>query len=225
MARVLLVVPTGHGAGLTSTCLGLLRALDARGVAVGFHKPLAQATRDGGPDRSVALVRLTTSLDPAEPIPATRVVERLSRGEVDDLMEEVVAAAEKVLAHYDVVIVEGLAPSADQVFSGRVNQALATALDADVLLVGSAGPDVTDFDSSTTQSTHGTGTHGTGTHGTGTHGTGTHGTGPHGIDLLAPERIAEDMAVTAGTYRAGEALRVVGGVVSRWPVSGDPDVA
>ncbi|WP_432498835.1 phosphate acetyltransferase [Kineococcus auxinigenes] len=187
MPRTLLVVPTGHGAGLTSTCLGLLRALDARGVRVGFHKPLAQPARDGGPDRSVALARLTTNLSVADPIPAARVVERLSRGEVDDLMEEVVAAAEGVLATHDVVVVEGLAPSADQVFSGRVNTALATALDADVLLVGSAGPD--------------------------------------GSDPGAPERIAEDMAVTAGTYRAGEALRVVGGVVSRWPVPEDPEVA
>jgi phosphate acetyltransferase len=187
MARVLLVVPTGHGAGLTSTCLGLVRALDARGVAVGFHKPLAQPTRTAGPDRSVALVRLITTLDPAEPIPASRVVERLSRGDLDDLMEEVVAAAEGVLAAHDVVVVEGLAPSADQVFSGRVNQALATALDADVLLVGSAGVD--------------------------------------GSDPGAPERTAEDMAVTAGTYRTGEALRVIGGVVSRWPVPEDPETA
>ncbi|WP_337059803.1 phosphate acetyltransferase [Kineococcus sp. G2] len=187
MPRTLLVVPTGHGAGLTSTCLGLLRALDARGVAVGFHKPLAQPGGSGGTDRSVALARLTTGLSVAEPIPAARVVERLSRGEVDDLMEEVVAAAEGVLARHDVVVVEGLAPSADQVFSGRVNQALATALDADVLLVGSAGAD--------------------------------------GSDPGAPERIAEDMAVTAGTYRAGEGLRVIGGVVSRWPVPEDPEVA
>ena len=187
MARVVLVVPTGHGAGLTSTCLGLVRALDARGVAVGFHKPLAQPARGSGADRSGQLVRLTTSLDPSEPIPAARVVERLSRGDIDDLMEEVVAAAEPVLAGSDVVVVEGLAPSADQVFSGRVNQALATALDADVLLVGSAGVD--------------------------------------GADPGAPERIAEDMAVTAGTYRTGEALRVIGGVVSRWPVPEDPETA
>ncbi|WP_432492695.1 phosphate acetyltransferase [Kineococcus gypseus] len=184
MPRTLLVVPTGHGAGLTSTCLGLVRALDARGVAVGFHKPLAQPGRGAGTDRSVALARLTTGLPVADPIAASTVVERLSRGDIDDLMEEVVAAAEGVLAAHDVVVVEGLAPSAEQVFSGRVNTALATALDADVLLVGSAGPDAS--------------------------------------DPGAPERIAEDMAVTAGTYRAGEALRVVGAVVSRWPVPADP---
>jgi len=188
MARTLLVVPTGHGAGLTSACLGLVRALDARGVAVGFHKPLAQPARTGddGPDRSAALVRLTTGLAPGEPIAAAHVVDLLSRGDLDDLMEEVVAAAEDVFATHDVVVVEGLVPSAEQVYSGRVNQALATALDADVLLVGSAGPDVDD---------------------------------------AAVERIAEDMAVTAGTYRAGEGVRVVGAVVNRWPVAPDPDAA
>ena len=51
MGRTLLVVPTGPSVGLTSTCLGLLRALDRRGVSVGFVKPLAQPHPHGPPRR------------------------------------------------------------------------------------------------------------------------------------------------------------------------------
>ncbi|GAA4963909.1 phosphate acetyltransferase [Kineococcus glutinatus] len=192
MARTLLLVPTGHGTGLTSVCLGLLRAQDSRGVDVGFAKPLGQPRRGGeGPDRSAALVRLVTSLEPAEPAPAAHVAERLSRGDLDDLMEEVVAAVEPVQARHDVVVVEGLVPSGEQVYSGRVNLALAAALDADVVLVGSASAAAV----------------------------------RSGEVAGEAERIAEDMAIAGGTYRAGEGVRVVGGVVNRWPVPADPDVA
>lgn len=141
MARTLLVVPTSHGVGLTATCLGLLHALELRGVDVGFLKPLAQRRADGRSDRSTALVRLVSALAPPEPISADVVERRLGEGEVEDLMEEVVALAEPVLAAHDVVVVEGLVPSSDLVYSSRVNLALAKAIDADVVLVGAPTDD------------------------------------------------------------------------------------
>jgi phosphate acetyltransferase len=139
VTRTVLVAPTGHGVGLTATCLGLVGALQERGVDVGFFKPLAQPQARGtGSDRSTALLRLTSTLRPPEPIPAELVERRLSENAVDTLMEDVVAAAEPVIAAHDVVIVEGLVPGPGLVYAGRVNVALANALDADVLLVGAA---------------------------------------------------------------------------------------
>jgi phosphate acetyltransferase len=137
VTRTLLLAPTGHGVGLTSVCLGLVHGLQQRGVKVGFLKPLAQPREHGAQqDRSTALMRLTSTLNPPDPIPAGRVEQALSRNEVDTLMEEVVAAAEPVLAEHDVVVIEGLVPGSGLVYSGRANVALAKALDADVLLVG-----------------------------------------------------------------------------------------
>lgn len=139
MARTLLVVPTGHGVGLTATCLGLVRALDREGVSVGFVKPIGQ--RSFGPhvtaDNSTALVRLISDLDPPEPLDAAHVEQRLGRGELDVLMEDVVDQVEQATER-DVVVVEGLVPGPGLVYSGRLNVALAEALDADVLLVGTA---------------------------------------------------------------------------------------
>jgi phosphate acetyltransferase len=64
MARSLLVAPAAEGVGLARTCLGLLRALDRRGVKVAFVKPVAQPRVDGGPDRSAARVTAIMALHP-----------------------------------------------------------------------------------------------------------------------------------------------------------------
>ena len=137
MPHTVLVVPTGHGVGLTATCLGLLRALDARGVDVGFFKPVTQPRADErSAENSVALVRLTTALRPPEPVSADVVEQRLGEGALEQLMEEVVTAGEEVLQRHEVVIVEGLVPRTELTWSGRINLALAKALDAEVLLVG-----------------------------------------------------------------------------------------
>lgn len=125
---------------MTSTCLGLVAALQERGVEVGFFKPLAQPRAGGtGTDRSSALIKLTSRLRPPDPLPPGLVERRLSENAVDALMEDVVAAAEPIIAAHDVVIVEGLVPGPGLVYSARVNVALAKALDADALLVGAAG--------------------------------------------------------------------------------------
>ena len=61
MSRTLLVVPTGPHAHLTSGCLGLLRALDQRGVRVGFLSSRSPSReRAGGVDPSTDLVRALT---------------------------------------------------------------------------------------------------------------------------------------------------------------------
>jgi phosphate acetyltransferase len=136
MPRILLVVPTGHGVGLTSVALGLVRALDRTGVRVGFAKPIAQPEADhDGPERSTALVRLCTSLNPPVPVPAAEAEALLGDDQEQTLMEQVVARVGEAGANADVVVVEGLVPSPELTWSQRVNAALAKSLDAEVVLV------------------------------------------------------------------------------------------
>jgi phosphate acetyltransferase len=117
VSRVLLVAPTGHRVGLTSTCLGLVEALERAGATVGFTRPIGRADA---------------------PISTQRADEMLGRGALDELLDEIVGVVES-LRGFDVVVVEGLAPSTDRVWSTRVDAAMAAALDADVLLVADAG--------------------------------------------------------------------------------------
>src|ERR1022692_3553933 len=137
MARTLLLVPTAAGVGLARTCLGLVRALDRRGVNVAFVKPVAQPRADGGPDRSTALVAATTALRPAEPLPAAQLEQQLGAGGLDVVLETIVAAWQPVHDRSDVVVVEALSPGPTKLYASGLNQALARALDADVLLVAS----------------------------------------------------------------------------------------
>lgn len=143
MAHTYFLVSTQHAVGLTSASLGLVRAFDRRGHAVGFCKPIAQLRGgDGAPEPSTALVRSTTHLHPPEPLPIDAAMERLAKGEDQLLLEEVVATVNGVRAPGGVVqedlvtVVEGLVPTDDAPFADRLNRLIARALDAEVILVG-----------------------------------------------------------------------------------------
>ena len=137
MARSLLVAPAAPHTDLARTCLGLLRALDRRGVKAAFVKPVAQPRTNGSPDRSAALVAAITVLQPPEPLTIAELERQLGDGELDVVLEKIVAAWEPIYAGSDVVVVEGLSAEPSKMYASSLNQALARALDADVLLAGS----------------------------------------------------------------------------------------
>jgi phosphate acetyltransferase len=136
MARSLLVAPVADHSGLARTCLGLLRALDRQGVKVAFVKPVAQPSADGGPDRSAELVAAVTALRPAEPLSTALLEQQLGQGELEVVLEKIVAAWEPVYAGSDVVVIQALSPAPSRLYASSLNQALARALDADVVLAG-----------------------------------------------------------------------------------------
>ncbi len=131
--RRLLVVPTAHGVGLTSVCLGIFRALDRLGIPVGFLKPIRQSE---GPDRSTALIKLVTGMELPEPIPRAEVERLLGLGDDDILMERVVSAFNSIAGDRDVIVVEGMIPGPEITYSTQINVAIAKALDAELVLVG-----------------------------------------------------------------------------------------
>ena len=137
MARSLLVAPAAEDVGLARTCLGLLRALDRDGVHVAYVKPVAQPRADGSPDRSAALVSAITTLRPPEPLALAELERQLGEGGLDVVLEKIVAAWSPIYDQSDVVVVEGLSLGPSKLYATSLNQALARALDADVLLVGS----------------------------------------------------------------------------------------
>jgi phosphate acetyltransferase len=201
MTRTLLVVPAAAGVGLARTCLGLVRALDRRGVNVAFVKPVAQPRADGGPDRSIALATATTALRPPDPLSTAHLEQQLGSGGFDAVLERIVAAWQPVYDRSDVVVVEGLSPDPAKLYASGLNHALAKTVDADVLLVASwpaadagNGEDGAD--------------------------------GAAELDQAgdAVKRLAELLAITASGYWSGENARVVGCVVNDVP-AGDPSAA
>lgn len=139
--RTLLLVPTGTGVGLTSACLGLIRALDTLGLKAGFLRPFRQDEFNGpGPDRSTALARTTLGLRPPEPLSQAHLERLLRDARIADLMEEAVARHTQAADsedddHPDLIVVEGLVASPQSSYAGQLNAELARALDARVILV------------------------------------------------------------------------------------------
>ena len=143
MARSLLVAPAAEDVGLARTCLGLLRALDRSGIHVDYVKPVAQPRADGTSDRSAALVAAVSTLRPPEPLSTAELERQLGEGGLNVVLEKIVAAWAPIYNRSDVVVVEGLKAGPSKLYASALNQALARALDADVLLVGNwpAEPD------------------------------------------------------------------------------------
>ncbi|MCD0166767.1 phosphate acetyltransferase [Deinococcus sp. 12RED42] len=135
--KTLFVAPTRNGVGLSSTALGLTRALERQGLKVAFLKPIAQ-THEARTDDSVHFARTLAHLPTPDPITLTRAEEQLSLGAEEDLMEEVVTLARQVTGGgADVLIVEGLALNERNVYAGALNASLARNLEADTVLVSS----------------------------------------------------------------------------------------
>jgi phosphate acetyltransferase len=141
MTHRLLVVPTASGVGLTSVCLGIVRALDRLGVRYAYLKPIGHS--DSGADASTALVRLATHLDPPEPIGKLEAEAMLGAGDEAVLLERIVALLQQATRaagdDADVIVIEGVVPVADVIYAHRLNVELAKALDALVVLVGAPG--------------------------------------------------------------------------------------
>ena len=78
MPHTLYLAPCGAKVGLTSVALGLVRALDNRGVRVAFCKPIGQPlAKSTGPERSTHFIRATTNS-------AARASALLGRGRAPD---------------------------------------------------------------------------------------------------------------------------------------------
>ncbi|AOE87326.1 phosphate acetyltransferase [Pseudomonas sp. TCU-HL1] len=130
------IAPTGFGVGLTSTSLGLVRALELAGLQVGFLKPVAQPhPGDLGPERSTELVARTHGLTPPVPLAQSQVERMLADGQLDELLEEITGLFQHAAQGKDVVIVEGMVPTRHASYAARINFHLAKSLDADVILV------------------------------------------------------------------------------------------
>ena len=135
--KTLFLAPTRNGVGLSSTALGLARALERQSLKVAFLKPIAQ-TYETRTDDSVHFARAVAHLTTPDPIPLTRAEELLSQGGEEDLMEQVIALAREAAGEgSDVLIAEGLALNERNVYAGTLNARLARNLEADTVLVSS----------------------------------------------------------------------------------------
>ncbi|MEO7934050.1 MAG: phosphate acetyltransferase [Chthoniobacterales bacterium] len=144
MKHTFFLVPISSKAGITAVSLGLVRALDKRGLRVGFCKPIGQIMLgEEGPDRSTHFIRATTSLRPATPISLDRAEKMVGEGRIDELMGIVMREFHESSQDVDIMVMEGLVPVADDSYIGKLNAELIRTLSAEVILVGNAANGLT----------------------------------------------------------------------------------
>ena len=132
----ILVAPTTAGSALTTVSLGLVRALDAQGLRVGFFKAIAPDYKDS--ERSVVLARDVLHLNTPEPMKLSEVQKQVSDGYIDRVLEDVVGKHAEVATDCDVVIIEGLLSDSNEPYTAKLNVEMSKALNASVLLVANA---------------------------------------------------------------------------------------
>ena len=131
MRTTVLVAPAGRGVGITTACLGIVRALDREGIRVAFAKPVANRE----PDHTIPLLSLGAHFAIPPAVPRGEAEGLLAAGDDQTLMERVVAIADQAGEDVDVLIVQGMHPEMGMVHSTRVNALMLKALDAELVLV------------------------------------------------------------------------------------------
>ena len=135
--KTFILVPTAESIGLTSASLGFIQALDCLGIKANFLKPFSQ-DHHSNQSRSSALIAHLFKRPQVAPIALSSIQQRLSAGQMDELLEDVVSLQQQVASDHEVLIVEGLTPHPEQSFCSQLNNALAQALDAQIILISSA---------------------------------------------------------------------------------------
>ena len=138
MPHTLYLAPSGAKVGLTSIALGLVRALDNRGVRVAFCKPIGQPlAKSTGPERSTTLSGPRQVCGPRSRYRLEEAERLISSERTDELMERVMRDFHESASDADVVVVEGLAHSTDMPLGATLNVQLVKTLSAQVILAGS----------------------------------------------------------------------------------------
>jgi phosphate acetyltransferase len=138
MPHTLYLVPSGSAVGLTSLALGLVRALDNRGIRVAFFKPIGQPVgRDTGPEHSTYFIRRLSPLTPATPISLEEAGRMILARRTDELLERVMRDFHASAGNADVVVVEGLVEARDSPSASELNLQLVQTLSAQVIMAGS----------------------------------------------------------------------------------------
>ncbi|WP_338557247.1 phosphate acetyltransferase [Erwinia sp. E_sp_B04_7] len=142
MSRTIMLIPTGTSVGLTSISLGVIRAMERKGVRLSVFKPIAQPRAGGdSPDQTTTIIRKNSSIPAAEPLQMSRVESLLGANQQDVLMEEIIARYHENTKDAEVVLVEGLVPTRKHQFASALNYEIAKTLNAEIVFVTSLGMD------------------------------------------------------------------------------------
>ena len=139
MSRTIMLIPISAGVGLTSVSMGVIRAMERKGVSVSFFKPIAQP-RFGGdqPDLTSTIIEANSDIKTAEPVQMSKAQELLGNEQMDVLLESIVERYNQI-NDASVTLIEGLVPTRKHPFANQVNYEIAKTLGAEIVFVATPG--------------------------------------------------------------------------------------
>ena len=142
MSRTIMLIPASAGVGLTSVSMGILRAMERKGVKVSFYKPICQP-RSGGdqPDLTSTIVAHNNDMKIGQSLAMSVAENLIGNDNMDELLETVVERYNQINKDSDVTLIEGLVPTRKHPFANQVNAEIAATLGAEIVLVATPGTD------------------------------------------------------------------------------------
>jgi phosphate acetyltransferase len=135
-----MLIPVSAGVGLTSVSLGVIRAMERKGVKVSFFKPIAQPRHGGDqPDLTSAILSSSSDIKIAEPMQMSKVETLIGSEQMDVLLETIVERYNQVNKDSEVTLIEGLVPTRKHPFANQVNAEVAKTLGAEIVFVATPG--------------------------------------------------------------------------------------
>ncbi|MDW6004362.1 phosphate acetyltransferase [Vibrio mangrovi] len=142
MSRTIMLIPVSAGVGLTSVSLGVIRAMERKGVKVSFFKPIAQPRHGGDqPDLTSAILSSSSDIKIAESMQMSKVETLIGSEQMDVLLETIVERYNQVNKDSEVTLIEGLVPTRKHPFANQVNAEVAKTLGAEIVFVATPGTD------------------------------------------------------------------------------------
>ncbi|KOO03690.1 phosphate acetyltransferase [Vibrio nereis] len=142
MSRTIMLIPASAGVGLTSVSMGVLRAMERKGVKVSFYKPISQPrTGNDQPDLTSTIVGVNSDIKIGEPMPMSVADSLIGNDNMDELLETVVERYNQINKDAEVTLIEGLVPTRKHPFANQVNAEIAATLGAEIVLVATPGTD------------------------------------------------------------------------------------
>ncbi|EJL6510867.1 phosphate acetyltransferase [Vibrio cholerae] len=142
MSRTIMLIPISAGVGLTSVSMGLLRAMERKGVSVSFYKPIAQPrTGDDQPDLTSTVMSRNSDIKIGQPMSMSTAETLIGSEKMDVLLETVVERYNQINKDAEVTLIEGLVPTRKHPFANQVNAEIANTLGAEIVFVATPGTD------------------------------------------------------------------------------------
>ncbi|MGY0399222.1 MAG: phosphate acetyltransferase [Ostreibacterium sp.] len=133
MSHAIQIIPTHQGVALTCCITGLFYAFHRLGIKISYYKPVAQIDT-----HAHDIIQTLSDKSLSQSIDGMYADKLLSEGKVDVLLEEIIIGYEKLKVDNQVIIIGGLLETNQQPYAVELNQIIAKAIGADIVLATDA---------------------------------------------------------------------------------------